>query len=286
MKTFYLPERTGNVTALAWSPDGEQIAAACEKGWAIVWSVSTGDVVFCRRVAKTQLLTVSWTENGHCLALGGENNAFTIIQLCDGALVVSQVFDAPVKKIAFAPRGGRFLVASGKTIYIYYGQWRAPVTLKQSSPVLDIAWSPTGGRFAAVCGQGDVFVYNVVRRRLVYTLFNEDISQPCSVAWNTDGRDVAVGTAKGTIQMHDGTTGRCFTTYALSSDPISQLSWGNPCLAALDGRAEITLWDVLPREHSGMLAQRYPAAQQALAFSPNGAQIATCTQHICVMPVG
>ncbi|BCL79569.1 WD40 repeat domain-containing protein [Ktedonobacteria bacterium brp13] len=285
MKTFSLPGQCGNVVALAWSPNGHLIAAACEDGTAIVWHIPSGEVVFCRRLIRTRLLTVTWTENGHCLILGSENNTLTVIQIRDGTLVLSQMFDAPVKKISFAPRGRRFLVAVGKTIFMYDDQWRAPLQIIGPSPVLDVAWSPTGGRFAAVCC--DVFVYNVLRRRTVYTLTDVDVCEPCSVAWNVNGKDVAIGTAKGTIQIHDGSTGQRFTTYSLSTHRISHLSWGNPCLAALDDCAEMTLWDLLPREHSGVLTQRYPSVQRAFAFSPNGEHIATGTrQRICIASAG
>jgi len=287
MKTFYLPEQSGSLTALAWSPSGQQIAGVCEDGTAVVWQVATGNVIFARRMARAKLLTVTWSENGRCLAIGGENNAFTMIQVRDGALVFSQVLDASVQKISFAPRGRRFLVAAGQTISVYCEEHREPIQLAQPSPVIDVAWSPSGGRFAAVCQHGDVFIYSVLRKRTVYTLTEEDISEPCSIAWNSDGRDVAVGTSRGTIQIYDGSRGSKFTTYTLSSHRISHLCWGNPCLAALDSRAEMTLWDLLPREHSAMLAHRSPSAQQALAFSPNGQQIATGCQHmVSIAPVG
>jgi WD40 repeat protein len=286
MKTFSLPQQSGGVTALAWDPTGQHIAGACEDGTAIVWDVTSGKAVFARRIARARLLTVTWLENG-CVALGGENNTVSVLQVRDGALVMSQVLDAPVRKIAFAPRGKRFLVAAGQTIYVYYGERKAPVSLVQPSPVLDIAWSPSGGRFATVCRHGDVFVYNALRRRTVYTLTKEDVCEPCSVAWNIDGRDVAIGTAGGTVQVHDGSTGQQFTTYCLSAHRIAHLSWGNPCLAALDGRAEMTLWDLLPREQSGVLAQRYPSTQRAFAFSPTGEHIATGTrQSVCIASAG
>lgn len=287
MKTFYLPQHVGSVIALAWDPSGQHIAGACEDGSAIVWNVSSGNIVFARRIARERLLTVTWSENGRCLALGGENQAISIIQAHDGTLILSQVVNAPVKKISFAPRGRRFLVAAGLMIYVYSGLRCEPVKLLQPSPVLDVAWSPSGGRFAAVCDHGDVFVYNVVRKRTVYTLTKEDVCEPCSVTWNGDGRDIAIGTAKGTIQIHDGSTGHHFTMYPLSSHGIAHLSWGNPCLAVLDARAEMTVWDLLPREHSVVLAQRYPSAQQAFAFSPDGEHIAACTyQRVCVTSAG
>lgn len=283
MKTLYLPEHVGSVTALAWDPTGEHIAGACEDGTAVVWKVSSGKIVFARRIARARLLTVTWSENGRCLALGGENHTVSVVQVRDGALVLSQVLNAPVRKIAFAPRGRRFLAAADTTIYVYYGELSVPVKLVQPSPILDAAWSPTGGRFAAICRHGDMFVYNVVRRRTVYTLTHEDVSEPCSVAWNINGRDVAIGTARGIVQIHDGSTGQPFTAYALSAHRISHLAWGNPCLAALDERAEITLWDLLPRKQSGVLAHRYPSMQQAFAFSPDGGHIATgMPQQVCV----
>lgn len=286
MKTLHLPLQHGSVTALAWNPIvSHLIAGVCDDGTAIVWNMRSGQVVFCRRLARTRLLTVTWSENGRCLAIGGENQTMTIVHLRDGAVIFSQVFDAPVHKIAFAPRGGRFLVAAGRMLSVYSGVRKKPVMLAQASPILDISWSPTGGRFAVVCRLGSVFVYNVLRRRHVYTL--NTLCEPRSVAWNTNGRDVAIGTAKGILSIHDGSTGHQYVSYYLSVHPLERLSWGDPCLAAIDAHAEVTLWDLLPREPSFFLAHRYPSTPQTFALSPNGAQIATGMQRgVCIAPVG
>jgi WD40 repeat protein len=285
MKTLHIPQQNSFVTALAWSPVGHLIAGVCEDGTVVVWNVVSGQVVFCRRVARTRLLTVTWSENGRCLAIGAENHTLTILQVRDGAILLSQVFDAPVQKIAFAPRGGRFVVVAGRMVYIYYGGHKEPVTLEQPSPVLDVSWSPTGGRFAVVCHLGDVVVYNALRRRHVYTL--NDVCEPRSVAWNMNGRDVVIGTANGCIHIHDGSTGCQYTSYPLSLHPIERLAWGDPCLAVIDAHAEVTLWDLLPREPSFILVQRYPTPLQTFALSPNGAQIATGMQQgVCVAPAG
>ncbi len=285
MKTFHIPHQKSAVTALAWDPTGQFIAGACEDGMMVVWIVASGQVIFCRRMARRRLLTVTWSENGRCLALGGENNVMTVVQVSDGTIVLSHLFDAPVKKISFAPRGGRFLVAAGSIVYVYDEQRQEPLQLVQPSPLLDVSWSPTGARFAAVCQHGDVFVYNVLRRSNVFTL--NSVYEPRSVAWNTDGRDLAIGTSKGSIQMHNGSTGCQYTTYALSRYPIVRLAWGHPCLAVMDECAEVTLWDLLPRERSVVLTRRYSTTQQALALSPNGEHIATGTQqNVCVASAG
>ncbi len=283
MKTLQAPQQKSTVTALAWDPTGQFIAGVCEDGMTIVWKVGSGQVIFCRRMARSRLFTVTWSENG-CLALGGENHALTIVQVRDGAIVLSHLFEAPVKKIAFAPRGGRFLVAAGSTVYLYSEQRRVPLQLVHPSSLLDVCWSPTGG-FAGVCQHGDVFVYNVLRRRYAYTL--NEVSEPRSVAWNTNGRDLAIGTAQGTIHIHHGSRGCQYTTYALSFHPIMHLAWGHPCLAAVDACSEVTLWDLLPREQSIELAQRSCTTQHAFAFSPDGEHIATgMQQSVCVAAAG
>jgi WD40 repeat protein len=283
MKTFPLPTHCGAITALCWDPNGRFLAGVCDDGMVLIWHVASGDLVFARHLSRYALATVAWS--GRYLAFGGVDQTLSLFDWRTNTRVFSHVLAEPVCRIAFAPRGKRLLVAAGSQIMLYSEtRWHHPTCLAQPSHVRDVAWSPTGGRFAAVCQQSDVFVYNVLRQRTVYTLTGVQVGEARSVAWHTDGRSVAIGTARGTISIRDGSSGEHLTTYTLASAPIAALCWGNPCLAVLDARANMTLWDLLPREQSGLLAQQYPSTQQ-VAFSPGGDLVAMGTHmHVCVAP--
>jgi WD40 repeat protein len=287
MKTFHtfpLPDGVGTITALAFSPAGQHLAGASANGWLLVWNVATGQMVLCRRLAHTPLLSVTWSRNGRCLLLGGANHALIIVQIRDGAIALSQMFAAPVQKVAYARQGRRFLVAAGSTIYVFDGMHRSPMTLAHPSPVIDVAWSPTGGRFAAVCQHEDVFVYNVLRRQTVYTLCEAD--EPRAVAWNPTGCAVAIGTAQGRIALHHGRTGAQMSISPVSAHPIMSLCWGDPGLFALDEQKMITLWHPFFGNLQGGCDQRDAKKSAALAFSLSAAQIATAMPHgIQVAPV-
>jgi len=279
VKALPLPEQSGTVTALSWSPDGTRIAGVCDDGTVLIWKIASGEIVFQQQLARVRLLTIDWSPNGRCIALGGEHSALTILQVRNGALVLSHLFRAPVKKIAWSPQGERFLVAVSRTIYIFHRGQLEPVALEQSSAVRDIAWSPTGSRFASVCEDGTVQVYNALRRREACMLTHVDILNPRCVAWSTDGRDVGIGTASGLLQVHDGSCGQRYTTYVLSSSSIEQLFWSDPYLVAKDQQQHIALWDLRPRELSGELTDLYSCAQRVVAVSPSGEQLATSTKH-------
>lgn len=282
MKTLPLPTGSGEITALSWSPDGTHIAGVCDTGLVLVWQVASGSIIFEQQMAQARLLTVAWSPGGRCLALGGEQFALTILQVRDGALVCSHLFQAPVNKIAWSPRGERFLVAAGTTLCLFLGNREAPIVLSQAACMRDAAWSPTGGRFATVCADGSVQVYNALRRREAYQLTHSDVVEPRCVAWSADGQNVGIGTAKGLFHVHDGRSGQRYTTYALSSAGIEQLCWNDPYLVARDQRHQLAVWHVLPREASGELTALYPPGQQAVALSRSGHLVTSTKQMVAV----
>jgi WD40 repeat protein len=282
MQTFPLPARCGAISALCWDPGGQMLAGVSDEGFVLLWHVASGELVFARRLSRSPLSTVAWSEHGRYLAFGGVDQTVSLLDWRTGAQVFSHVLDAPVCRIAFAPRGKRLLVAAGARIMLYSEtRWNHPTILAQPSTVRDVSWSPTGGRFAAVCDY-DVFVYNVVRRRTVYTLSGAQVGEARTVAWHAGGREVAVGTATGTVSIRDASSGEALTTYTLTRSPIAALCWGHVYMAVVDASANTALWDLLPREQSGLLARQYHAMQQ-VAFSPSGELLAMGTRrHVCV----
>lgn len=226
MKTFSFPEQCGNVTALAWSPTGHQIAAACDDGTAIVWSVSSGEVVFCRCLTRTRLLTISWTENGRCLVLGSEDNTLTVIQVRDGDLVLTQVFDAPIKKISFAPRGRRLLVAVGKAIYLYNG--RTGLNAQgDDQGMISVRQKPPGKLLWRSKGQHDGHDKRIT-----------------VLAWSPDGRYLASGSADTTVKIWEAATGTVLQTYIKHATAICALAWspgGDRIISAAD-HEQLHLW--------------------------------------------
>lgn len=131
------------VYAVAWSPDGKQIASGGAEGTVQVWDVATGRTLFTYRGHSGSVNSVAW-QRGPLLSSGIE------------AYIASGGADATVQVWSFGMFGDTkklLAMALQGELLIYRGH---------SGPVTPVTWAPDGQLIASGSEDGTVQVWQAM----------------------------------------------------------------------------------------------------------------------------
>lgn len=116
--------QAGEINALAWSPDGHYVAAACHERCVKVWSAENGRLAFVYGSSSGVINAVVWSPNSKFLASAGNDRHVTI-----------------------------WNTSSKRTAHTYFGH---------TGYVMTVAWSPDGTRLASAGVDRTVQVWQAV----------------------------------------------------------------------------------------------------------------------------
>jgi WD40 repeat protein len=168
---------TAVVHSVAFSPDGEQIAAASEDGTVKVLDSRTGRVAQTLPGHRASVFSVAFSPDGRHLASASEDRT---IRLWDRA--------------------------TGQDVFSRDGQGGEFVGVAYS-----LAFSPNGRHLVAGSDGGLAIVWDVADGSEVYRLPGHEKAAEC-VAFSPDGRLVATGDWAGLLRIWDARTGQPLRT--------------------------------------------------------------------------
>lgn len=147
-----LADGTGNISDLAWSPDGALLAVATADGQIRLWDWKARTV----RTRITQprgTLMLAFDPTGRTLAVGSSDRSITLFEVAGGRRVhVMSGHDEAIHNLAFSPDGQRLAsVASDHTARIWDpARGSLLLTIPFAETPYNLAWSPDGKRLALV----------------------------------------------------------------------------------------------------------------------------------------
>ena len=197
------------VNSVAFSPDGERLAAACGDGTIKVWNCRTGEVVQTLNDNPGFVYSVAFHPGGKHLAAAGADRKV-------------RVWDLTTAKPVFKCAGHAGLDLG--TAYV-------------------VAFSPDGRRLAAG-SDGAVNVWDWRNRQLppIHTLpGDEKMANSVTVAFSRDGRRLASGGWSGGVRIWDAETGERLRTLSGHHHPVRRWrsartadAWSRPASTGTD----------------------------------------------------
>ena len=244
-------EPFGLIYAVAFSPDGQYLAAGTSEGAIYLW-----------RTADQQLAQVL---PAHSQAVNELAFAQRASATGDLQLVLASASDDK--------RAGFWSLTAAGQAHNHTQLWH-----EQQEALLAISLSPDGQGVTSVDSDGHVFVWavNALEEAQLVHHFATTPTRLRLVAYSGDGRTVAVGNRDGTVQLRQVATGEAGPLLVGSTGSIVAVAFSADGQMVVTGGKEghLCLW-TLPTGQLHQVVETKAGTIDALAFSPDGKFLAS-----------
>jgi GTPase SAR1 family protein len=264
----------GDVTRLAFDPEGGTLATASFDHTAKLWEVASGKLLRTLKGHTDIVCGVSFDPRGRRLASASSDRTVKLWEVATGKLLRTLeghkdiVYDVP-----FKPRGRTLASASGdKTLKL----WNVPSgkllrTIRAHNDlVMSLAFDPAGRMLASGSRDGTVKVWDVITGKLQYSL-KAHRAHVYSVPFHPAGRLLATAGSDRSVKLWQPSTGDLLRTlegHTAEVDIISFSSDGR-LLASKSRDGTVRLWSCESWETVAVIPElTSPMWNPGLAFHP------------------
>jgi hypothetical protein len=239
--------------SLAYSPDGTRLAIAGADLY--VWNTTNhAPVAYIPNVSPQ---AVAFGQDAHTLAVGGRwaSTSSDEVELLNPdthqwtATMPGLAKNSYISAVAFAP-DGTTLAASDTAnglLYVWNTSSRSLVTapVPLTSAAGPLAFSPDGKTLAVSTGAtGSVRLWNVAGKSWSAPLTDANSKGVKGIAYNSDGKTLAVADGNGTVNLWNTATGKLIVAKQVSPKGVASVAFSpdGKALATGDAAGNIELW--------------------------------------------
>jgi WD40 repeat protein/serine/threonine protein kinase len=266
--------------SVAFSPDGNQLAAALRSGCVKIWDVATGQVVR-NLYSDSWPASVTFSSDGHLLASAEMDGAIKIWDAAAGRLIRTlRAHKVRAQEARFSP-DGRFLASAGNDAMVKLWDVASGKDIRTFSGhegfIFDLAYSRDGKRLATPSLDGTVKLWDVETGTELRT-FRGHQGAPLCVAFSPDGTRVASGGYDMSVKIWDPDTGFVERSLDLYSDRVRTVSFSpdGKRLAVAGDYAVIKIVDVASGLELVKL-EGHTGNIRRVVFSPDGRRLASAS---------
>lgn len=284
---------TGEVTDVAFSPNGELVASSSTDGTVRLWRISDGSLLYVLEGHTNYVRSVAFSPDGNLLASGSNDRTVRIWQVSDGTLIrtISSSFMGRVLRVIFSPDGSLFAAADHQC-FVQLRQTRSGILLRTlAQPKCVARWGGTVSSWGlAFSSDGSQLTIGESRPCCGGSLYLwpvEEITAPQLIrghnmrvrdlVYSADGSMLAIAFEGSPVfwltEAVDGSIIRTFEghTYRVNSVVFSP---DDTLLASGSRDQKVRLWNVSDGELLHTL-EGHEDEVNNVAFSPDGSLIAS-----------
>ena len=280
------------VTAVAWSPDGTQLAASSDAGEVMLYTSTTGESTCLQSSQGESVDALAISADGQFLAAGGQAGTVWIWQI-DGdsptLLTTLEHAHTWIDRLQWHPSSPELAFSFGRYVRVWHAVEQTVVTTLnfEDSSVLDLAWHPQGTELS------------LGGNHLIKTWQLQDWDKDpevrhvggasLSIAWSPDGTYLASGNNNRSVLMWEKGNSYPWRLQGLPGK-VRQLAWskptvkGAPLLALMSGEI-IVIWTKTanPSKDGTMkVLDAHEGIVQTISFRPNTFLLASAAEDGCL----
>ncbi len=268
-----------SVFALAFSPDGQRLAAATMGEEIRVWQVSDGRPLATWVAHRGWVRSVCFSPDGGILASAGGDQTVQLWNAEDGRpLATLQGHTSDVLSVCFSPDGAILASSSNdNTIRLWHSQSGECLRLLggHTNFVNSVCFSPDGTILASGSSDQTVRLWNPYDGRLLATLQGHT-SDVMSICFSPDSSILASGSNDQTVRLWDSRTGACLRVLGGHANFVNSVCFSpdGSILASGSFDQTVRLWDIrtgaclrLLEGHAGLI--------RSVGYSPDGTILAS-----------
>jgi WD40 repeat protein len=201
-----LADRIVPIARMAFSPDGETLAAVSPEG-VNLWNVKTGQPKEPLRSHVGPVLAVAFSPDGRWLTTGGADKTVQLIDRASGQRVHTFRGESPITGLTFSPDSktlSAICAAPGPSLLLWDVATRKalPPHTGQTGHVMGIAYHPAGSWVSTASLDGTVRLWDTASGAEESRTFDfRQVGASSPVAFSPSGRHLAVGLGNGMIAI-------------------------------------------------------------------------------------
>jgi WD40 repeat protein/transcriptional regulator with XRE-family HTH domain len=262
------------VVAVAFSPDGERLAASNLTNEVRIWRVKDGQPLLTCMGHTDRVNTVSFSPNGALVASGSWDRTVRLWNLQRGrciSILEGHTYD--VETVSFSPNGA--ILASGSwdhTVRLWeVHSGRCLATLQGHTDIVySVSFCPDGTLLASGSRDQTVRLWDVHSGQCL-AMLQGHTNGIFSVSFSPDGHTLASGSADKTVRLWDIQSGQCLATLEGHTYLVHSVSFSPDGALVASGSYDqmVRLWDIHRRQCRTTL-QGHTNKVRAVSFSPDG----------------